>query len=646
MTGSRKVTDTDNNAPDLRRYFNGSQDLYAEIDMQGHLLYVNSAWTQRLGYTYDEVVGRHFGDFIHPEDLKLSLDTYADTEASRGNFRNRYRHKDGHYIALFWSGHTDNNRHIAYTHARDITLERRQSEILRQVAAIQSAYLKYANDRTVLFSEVLKEILSATESTKGFIGEIDLVSSTLPPRLKAFAQIPDGAKEQLEPYTSESIERGQDVRIEDFTSRLETSLSSFYSVPLEHLGEHVGVVSIANRPGGYPEDFISRLKPIFEAAAAVIGLFISSQRENALRERFTVVAENLPIFLTEFGADARITWANRFFRERLEISENDIRQDDVLSGSVGDPTGQLGEGERAREFMLSGRSDWQDFNLMDRKGRRFPSTWTNIKLKDGRTIGIGQDLTDRRIAEAKMIQNSKMASLGEMSAGVSHEINNPLAIIQGGAFRALENLKHLSLVQSPEKLSDVESDLNRIIQNCDRIARIVRGLRAFSRSAEQEPFIPTPLATIVDDVMNFASERFKSENIEFHLDFQSHYALDCRPVQIAQVLMNLFNNAFDAVMLQPPSNRHIRFTAENGDGKLLLTLEDSGPGISKSTQARIFEPFYTTKDIGHGTGLGLSISKGIIESHGGRIWLDTESQRTRFRIELPFKQPTNVIEPS
>lgn len=639
MTGSRQSTNTDNTAPDLRSYFKGSRDLYCEIDLKGHFLYVNDAWTACLGYSTDELIGHHFGEFLHPEDLEPSLQTYVDPDPPEaGRFRNRYRHKDGHYLSLLWSGHGDNNRSVVYAHARDITVDRSQSLLLRQVASIQSAYLQHANDRQSLFGQVLTEILAATESEIGFIGEIDLIEQSGPRVTRAFAQSPAHAKKWLEGTARESIEEGREVLIDKASASPDSKFTSFYSMSLEYLGERVGVVAVANRPGGYTTDFVRRLKPIMEATASVVGLFISSQRENAIRERFMVVVENLPIMLTEFGPDARITWANRFYRDKLRISETEIKDADVLAESVGDPTGNLGEEERARVFMLSGRTDWQDFNLMDKDGRRFPSTWTNIRLKDGRAIGIGQDLTDRRAAEAKMIQSSKMASLGEMSAGVSHEINNPLAIIQGGAFRALENLSHVPAGAAKEKRDEVEADLNRIIQNCDRIARIVRGLRAFSRSAEHEPFIPTPLSSVVDDVMNFANERFKSENIEFHIDFRDYYVLDCRPVQMAQVLMNLLNNAFDAVTDRDRQHRHIWVTAEQNDGKLLMSVEDSGPGIPKSAQARIFEPFFTTKDIGLGTGLGLSISKGIIESHGGRLWLDGDSKRTRFWIELPLKQ--------
>jgi C4-dicarboxylate-specific signal transduction histidine kinase len=237
-----------------------------------------------------------------------------------------------------------------------------------------------------------------------------------------------------------------------------------------------------------------------------------------------------------------------------------------------------------------------------------------------------------------MIQSSKMASLGEMSAGVSHEINNPLAIIQGSAFRAIQNLEAADPSNWLHHRDDVEGDLNRIIQNCDRIARIVRGLRAFSRSAEHEPFMPTPLSSVIDDVMNLAFERFVNHRIKMHIDLAEIITLDCRPVQLGQVLMNLLNNAYDAVIENDESKREVWVQAMLEGEVVVISVEDSGHGIPLSLHNRILEPFFTTKDVGRGTGLGLSISKGIIESHSGRLWLDPSSERTRFVIELPLHQ--------
>lgn len=606
----------------LREYFDQSLDLYCQVDREGIFLHVNPAWEDRLGYRRDEIVGRNFQEFVHPKDLTETLDVFNGHQSFSGRFvRNRYRHKNGHYITLLWSGHTDQNGQVSHGHGRDVTDEVRKASLLESVASIQDSYMHSGADKRGLFEQVLQEILKATESAYGFIGEIRDTNPPTDKFLSVYSITPGFERYDLVSMSERSIKIGHPVFIN-------TASETFMGVPLHYLGEHIGMIGVANRSGGYDEKFLEQLKPVLEATASVVGLFHASQRENALRERFLAIVENLPIMLTEFGGDGRIMWANKFFRDRLGWTETEIAKQDLLLEIVGGAS----EEERARKFMLSGRTDWEDFNLRHKSGHFFQSTWTNIRMKDGRAIGIGQDITDRRAAEAKMVQSSKMASLGEMSAGVSHEINNPLAIIQGSAFRAIQNLNNAI------KRDEVEGDLNRIIQNCDRIARIVRGLRAFSRSVDHEPFIPTPIAMVIEDVLNLAHERFKSQNIELHVPSDDRTVVDCRPVQLGQVLMNLLNNAYDAISEQTKGPRAVWVQTQIAGDHIQISVEDTGLGIPSAVQHRILEPFFTTKEVGKGTGLGLSISKGIVESHNGRLWLDTDSKRTRFVIELPIRQ--------
>ncbi len=626
---------------DLRAYFEESHDLYCEISLDGRYRYLNQAWEAALGYKVSEMVGTHFEHWLHPEDRSESKTSFENAKApDKGLFRNRHRHKDGHYVTFLWSGRHDVKRQTVYAHARNVTEDRRKSTILHTITEIQDTYIRHGTNKQGLFDKILAKILTATESEHGFIAEVREIDPNGAKLTNIFSSTPEFNHETVTTLTADTIETAK-PSISNRTSDIHTSSDSIkirtiLTVPLHYLGEFIGIVGIANRSGGYSEAFFENIKSVIEATASVVGLYFASARENALRERFMVVVENLPIMLTEFGPDGRITWANRCYRERLVLKEADFSDANLLGITISDSK----EEERARNFMLSGRTDWQDFTLTSRSGESFPSIWTNIRLKDGRAIGIGQDMTDRRAAEAKMIQSSKMASLGEMSAGVSHEINNPLTVIQGSAYRAIGNLKSAAI--NLEKHGDVEADLNRIIQNCDRIARIVRGLRAFSRNVEHEPFTPTPLTSVIEDVMNLAHERFVNDQIKLTIDLETQFVLECRPVQLGQVLMNLLNNAYDAVNDSNSREKSVSISAVQVDKMLQISVEDSGPGIPPDVQNRIFEPFFTTKGIGKGTGLGLSISKGIVESHHGRIWLDTAVHRTRFVIELPLRQTSSA----
>jgi len=233
-----------------------------------------------------------------------------------------------------------------------------------------------------------------------------------------------------------------------------------------------------------------------------------------------------------------------------------------------------------------------------------------------------------------MVQHAKMSSLGEMAAGVAHEINNPLGIIQG----KIEGLSR--------RLQDPQMDRARALEDCEkvgsvvsRIAKIVSALRVFSKEAENDPFQANKMETIVNDILIFCSENLKNNQVDLRIAGNQNFNLECRPTQIAQVLVNMINNSFDAVRALPEKWIEINTTVQ-GD-KARITVTDSGKGIPSAVAEKIMQPFFTTKEIGKGTGLGLSVSKGIIENHGGTIELDATAAHTRFVIELPLRQSRN-----
>jgi signal transduction histidine kinase len=254
-------------------------------------------------------------------------------------------------------------------------------------------------------------------------------------------------------------------------------------------------------------------------------------------------------------------------------------------------------------------------------------------------LAIFQDVTIRKQAElivlerqSQSVSESKMAALGEMAAGIAHEINNPLAIIQGKAqqLREMAEASELSLENTLEMAERIES-------TTQRISRIIRALRFFSRDGTNDPFEHFSLHEGVTDILELCRERFLSHRIVLKVaQIPEHIYIECRPVQIGQVLLNLLNNAHDAVV--KTKDPWIELGFFELDGAVELTITDSGHGIIEPLRSKIFEPFFTTKGIGKGTGLGLSISKGIIESHHGSITLDAASEYTCFRVRLPRTQ--------
>lgn len=243
---------------------------------------------------------------------------------------------------------------------------------------------------------------------------------------------------------------------------------------------------------------------------------------------------------------------------------------------------------------------------------------------------VVRDLTEIKEAELKMLQSAKMATLGEMAAGIAHEINNPLAIIKGKA----DNITRLlSLGRFDEK--KMSSDLSLISNTVDRIAKIIIGLRSFSRDSSKEAMTLVDLRKLIEESTDFCKERFRTGKVSLEMSCDEHLELQCRPIQIGQVILNLLNNSYDAV--QNLKTKWVKISVDKQHGQLSISVTDSGSGIPQAIAEKMMQPFFTSKEVGKGTGLGLSISRGIIQDHGGKFYYDKESKNTRFVIELPIK---------
>mgnify|MGYP001574040869 CR=1 FL=1 len=255
--------------------------------------------------------------------------------------------------------------------------------------------------------------------------------------------------------------------------------------------------------------------------------------------------------------------------------------------------------------------------------------------KPSSLMGVVIDATESKEAQlllekqrVAMIETSKLVALGEMSGGIAHEINNPLAIILGKAIQLNKSIRNgkFSAEQGTEQLE-------KIISATERIAKIIRGLRLISRNGEKDPLVSVKIKDLMSDVLGLCSERFVQSGISLEVKTLPEISILCRPVQIAQVLTNLLNNAFDAV--SSLQERWVRVGVELQGTTIHIVVLDSGHGIPTQIADKLMQPFFTTKEVGKGTGLGLSISNGIIADHGGRLWLDRSSLNTRFVIELP-----------
>jgi PAS domain S-box-containing protein len=251
-------------------------------------------------------------------------------------------------------------------------------------------------------------------------------------------------------------------------------------------------------------------------------------------------------------------------------------------------------------------------------------------------LGIYMDISELREAQMQLEEQqrrmgaaSKMAALGVLAAGIAHEINNPLAIISATCSYLEESTA--AGKADPAALAKGFAVIDKTV---NRIAKIVRGLKAFTRNQSKDEMKETPLAKILDESFELCAERMRAGEIRFiRPELPDGEMLFCRESEISQVLINLINNSVDAI--SSLDEKWIKVGLRVEEGFSILTITDSGPGIPEAVRAKIFEPFFTTKDVGKGTGLGLSISLGLIASHGGTFSYNSASPNTEFVLALP-----------
>ena len=339
----------------------------------------------------------------------------------------------------------------------------------------------------------------------------------------------------------------------------------------------------------------------------------------------------------------RITHANDKFCEISKFSLDELLGQDhrlINSGYHGPDffrglwsdiaSGMVWRGE-IRNRAKEGGIYWVDTTIVpffDEKGR--PYQYLSIRF----------DITDKKTAQAKIVEEQmralhaeKMASLGELAAGIAHELGNPLASIM-----AWLSVFESQLDKGSLNLSDFANTVPGVVQKAERMSKIIRGMLAYARDGSKDPFDSVNLLRVINEVVEYSQHRMNRVGVDVRVKVRAQ-ALDveCRETEISQILVNLLINACDAT--KDLEERWIEIEVEDFQGGLAIAVTDSGTGIPEEIRAKVMEPFFTTKPPGKGTGLGLSISRQQAQHHHGSLDIDAASPHTRFVLRLPHRQP-------
>jgi len=577
------------------------------VDLNGQLLDVNESFCNLLGYPKEYLLSKKFIEFIHPDDVEATQREISNSAKGNEtiNFENRYIDCNGMLHFLRWKAFSDTSTEKIFAIASDVTEEKIT-----------------INDYKQLYNTISENVIYAKTDKQGVILDVN----------DEFVRISGYAREELLGKTHNVVNSG--IHGKEFFSKLWQSISS---------GKAWSDIIINKKKNGdlyYLKSFIS---PNFDVNGQIysytaIRFEITEQIKLKRESEETLSILNETSSIAKIGGwkldikSGSLTWTDETFEllgiektsgrtpmlpEGLQLFTGDHKPiiDNAVTRAIefGEPyalelQAQLPSGE-VKWVFTNGRPNYEDGKIVSLSG----------------TI---QDINESKLIESKYnterlksIQNAKFAALGELSASIAHEINNPVGIISGYA----ELLKM-------EANKSSETKLDVILKSCDRIAHIVKSLKRFSHSDDTPSKSQVNLTNVVKEAIALTTPSMKRNLVEHTCHCIQDSTIWANHIEIEQVVINLINNAIDAI--KDKKDRWIEVRLRENIDMYVLAITDSGRGIPEKIKGKMFEPFFTSKSKEGGTGLGLSIIKSILDDHDSSIALDEANSNTSFTLRF------------
>ena len=614
-------------------------EIISRFRPDGTFVFVNDVFCRFFNKTRYELIEKPWKPLAHPDDLPLIESRLKRMSPANPVviIENRVYSGTGEirWMQFVNRGFFDKTGHLLETQSvgRDIT-ERKQAE------------------------EALKK---SEESLRFMIETVDDVFWQLTPDFRASYVSP--ADERQRGYKAEEV-IGRSA-LDFLTPR---SLASFKA----QFSERAKLIEQGIDPGSVTYELEQIRKdgstiwtetvsaPMFDSENKLIGyqgitrnIDRRKKVEEALRKseaKYRELVESANSIILRMDVNGNILFFNHFAQEFFGYTEAEIIGRNVI-GTILRPEDSDG---RAHEAMIKGIGECPERYLSNenencrKNGEIVWISWTNRPIRDENgqikeILCIGNDITERVKAQRLILEQqllmlnaARLSALGTMASGIAHEINNPMAIISVGAEQLERSLGDPRL--SDEYRANVTKT---IVRNVKRVQHIIQGLRNLSRDGSSDLFVLESVGAIVSDTLEVCQARCRDAGITLTVSpIPKALQIECRSAQLAQVLLNLINNAYDAVKELP--EKWIRLDVEEEETSVCFAITDSGHGLGRDLQELAFIPFFTTKQTIGGIGLGLSISRRMIESHHGNLFLDTTAPNTRFVVRIPKRQTLDV----
>lgn len=387
---------------------------------------------------------------------------------------------------------------------------------------------------------------------------------------------------------------------------------------------------------GMPVEVVGLLMDVTEVTEA-------SETVRESEERYRILVEDSPAIICRYRPDLTLTFANKHMAAALEMNPAEL--ENINLGRY------LSEEDRESVLQTIARMEPggpvsnRELLLQLPGQRRAWWVWTQRGIFDdsGELIevqAVSRDDTEIHDAREQLYQGAKMATLGEMATGLAHEMNQPLTVMRMALTNLVKRLAKddLSADYLQEKLTRLESQVSRA-------SRIVDHVRIFGRRSENRGGLFDPCQAVAESVA-LTREGMEQKGIELTLELSPVPEVTGHHDRLEQVLINLLLNAQYAVSQraarEPEHDPRVKICCRETNGRVFITVEDNGDGISQGQLSRVFEPFVTTKPVGEGTGLGLSVSYGIITQMGGELSAENHGQGARFLINLPAGRALSI----